>query len=370
MPWSDRPERTSFVALPDTQFYAQDFPATFDAQTQWIVDRQDDLNIGMVFHCGDITNRNTAAQWANALRSMNILRGRVPFQLSQGNHDCGTNGSADNRSSLMSSYFPVTTLAAQPTFGGVQTPLKSENSYNLFTAAGRKWISIGLEWGPRDEVVAWANSVLAAHRDRLAIIVVHAYMNNDNTRLDRTVRLTGGNPYSYPTASLPGGVNDGGDLWRELVSLHPNVMFVFSGHISGEGRLSSTTPFGNVVHQVLADYQSRANGGEGYLRVMDLAANSSVVRFRTYSPTLDRYLTSTTSQFTLDLVTAPGFEGRACVADVSPRFRPDERLDIFDILRFFELFGEGHTDADVNRDLRTDIFDVLGFFEVFGAGCA
>src|SRR5690606_35293408 len=105
---------------------------------------------------------------------------------------------------------------------------------------------------------------------------------DDDTRMDHLAGEYNGSPYSYGTAGLAGGTNDGGDIWRNLVSLHPNTVLVMSGHITGEGRLSSETPYGNVVHQMLIDYQGRPNGGAGYLRLIELFAGSDLMRFRTY----------------------------------------------------------------------------------------
>lgn len=361
---------TTFVALPDTQIYAQDFPDTFTAQTQWIVDNREARNIAAVFHLGDITNRNTVAQWQNAQRSLGLLHGVVPYILSQGNHDTGTNGSANNRASLMSSYFPQWRYETLETFGGTMEPAKTENTYHLFEAAGRKWIAIALEWGPRDVAVEWANGLLAEHRDRLAIIVTHAYMYRDNTRMDQRVRDYPGTPYNYGTSQLPGGTSDGGDLYRELVSRHPTVMFAMSGHISGEGRLFTITPFGNGVHEVLADYQNRPGGGEGYLRLLEILPDGRTVVVRTYSPLLDSSLTGPTSQFTLTLRTAEGYTGAACDGDLAPGQVPDGRLDVFDIMAFFRLFVARHELMDRNGDGSWDLFDILSYFEAFSAGCA
>ena len=54
----------SLVLLPDTQNYTREiYGATrdiFTAQTQWIVDHKDELNIAFVLHEGDITDQNIA----------------------------------------------------------------------------------------------------------------------------------------------------------------------------------------------------------------------------------------------------------------------------------------------------------------------
>jgi len=45
-------EDFTIVVLPDTQFYSESYPATFAAQTQWIVDNKDAMNIVYVAHEG------------------------------------------------------------------------------------------------------------------------------------------------------------------------------------------------------------------------------------------------------------------------------------------------------------------------------
>jgi len=50
----------------------------------------------------------------------------------------------------------------------------------------------------------------------------------------------------------------------------------------------------------LADYQGRANGGEGWLRILEFSPSNNVVRVKTFSPTLDRYETDADSEFTVD----------------------------------------------------------------------
>lgn len=308
---ADQPEPLPFVEgswtlvlLPDTQLYAQDHPEIFASQTRWIAENRDSRKIAFVLHEGDITNQNTPAQWGNARWAMSFLDGVVPYALAPGNHDYGPGGNASTRETLMNAFFPVAIFEDLPTFGGVFEKDKLDNSYHLFSAGRRDWLAIALEWGPRDEVVEWANEVLHKYPKRTAMIVTHAYMYSDDTRYDHNSRPEHHwNPHAYPTAKLPGGVNDGQDLWDKLVSGHKNIAFVFSGHVlnDGVGRLSSKGVNGNVVHQLLANYQMRPEGGEGYLRLVEFLPDGRTVQVKTYSPYLDKYLTDGQQQFTLEL---------------------------------------------------------------------
>lgn len=67
----------------------------------------------------------------------------------------------------------------------------------------------------------------------------------------------------------------------------------------------------------------------------------------------------------LDRLELDVFVEASCAADLTG----DGVANIFDILRFFDLFGAGDASADLAADGSLDIFDILAFFEVFGAGC-
>lgn len=301
----------TLVLLPDTQIYAMKHPDIFASQTRWIAENYEKRNIAFVLHEGDITNNNNPTQWGNARWAMSLLDGVVPYALAPGNHDCGPNGSASTRDTLLSVFFPVALYEDLPTFGGVFEKGKLDNSYHLFTAGGRDWLVLALEWGPRDEVVEWANQILEKYPRRTAMFVTHAYLYFDETRYDHTTRADQSwNPHGYATAKLSGGVNDGEELWQKLVSRHRNVAFVFNGHVIGDGagRLTSTGVHGNIVHQLLANYQMRQQGGEGYLRLLEFLPDGNTVQVKTYSPHLDEYLTDDQQQFVLEL--APAADAR------------------------------------------------------------
>ena len=61
----------------------------------------------------------------------------------------------------------------------------------------------------------------------------------------------------------------------------------------------SDTFNGNTVYTLLADYQSRTNGGDGWLRILEFSPANNEIRVKTFSPTLAQYETDADSQFTL-----------------------------------------------------------------------
>ena len=246
----------TIVALPDTQFFsAETFGSRreiFTAQTQWIVDHKDELNIALVLHEGDITDGNTAREWTNARTSMSLLDGVVPYVLAVGNHD-GL-GSSQNQTALFNQFFPLSKFQNLPTFGGVFESNRMDNCYHLFSAGGVDWLVLSLEFGPRDSVLAWASQIVANYPNRRVIVDTHAHVYFDNTLLGSSTNQSA-TPTSY------GRMNNGTDVWEKFLRHYANMGFVFCGHISGAGRLVGVGDYGNQVFQMLACYQEYLLGG-------------------------------------------------------------------------------------------------------------
>jgi hypothetical protein len=82
--------------------------------------------------------------------------------------------------------------------------------------------------------------------------------------------------------------NDGQELWEKLVSQYANISLVLSGHVtawSGVGRRIDYGVSGNLVNQIVSDYQAYPNGGDGWLRIMRFRPSQNRVDVETFSPT-------------------------------------------------------------------------------------
>lgn len=300
------PGSWTIAVLPDTQYYARSYPEVFESQTKWIAAHAKERNIQYVLHLGDITADNLEPQWEVARRAMSRLDGVVPYALVGGNHDYGPKGNSANRETFFNQYFPVTDYEKWPTFGGAMEPGKIDNTYHLFEAGGRKWIVLAMEWAPRDEAVAWADQVLTAHPDRYGILITHAYLYADDTRYDwaKYGRRQSATPHYYGLTHPPGTGNDGEELWQKLVSRHPRMVLTINGHVLQDGvaRLSSRGVHGNVVHQMLVNYQRmRPQQGNGFLRLLEFLPDGETIQVRSYSPVWDTYKTDTQNQFLLKM---------------------------------------------------------------------
>ena len=67
-------------------------------------------------------------------------------------------------------------------------------------------------------------------------------------------------------------------------------MFTINGHVLGDGlgRLSTATPGGREIPQVLVNFQMRPKGGDGWLRLLEFKNDKKTIEVYDYSPTRDQ----------------------------------------------------------------------------------
>jgi len=145
----------TLIALPDSQYYALDYPQLITTMIQWIVDNKEVENIAFVLHEGDLTHQNTESEWTNEDTSISLLDGVVPYAICPGNHDTPT--------TKFNLHFPVSRFQGYSWFGGVYEDNKIDNAYYSFRAGGTDWLIIALEYNPRDSALEWANTIAEAN---------------------------------------------------------------------------------------------------------------------------------------------------------------------------------------------------------------
>ncbi len=302
----DAPEGTWTLAVfPDSQSLTRLHPEVFIRQAEWVAAHRESHDIRFVVHLGDITDHNLPEQWENTRKAMDVLKNAgVPYSLLPGNHDLGERGRATDRSTLLNDYFKP---ADYSNSGRVLyfEPGKLENTAHSIETPGGDFLIISLEFGPRDEVLEWADRVAADHPGHTIIAVTHAYTYSDDTRYDfaKFGDKQAWNPLTYPLAKS-GSVNDAEGIWQKLLSRHGNIRFMLSGHVlnDGTGRLATPGKAGQDVHQILSNYQhgvkpDRPFHGGGFFRLMRFLPDRKTVRVKTYSPWLDQWLTGPDQQF-------------------------------------------------------------------------
>jgi Bacterial Ig domain/Carboxypeptidase regulatory-like domain/Abnormal spindle-like microcephaly-assoc'd, ASPM-SPD-2-Hydin len=160
----------------------------------------------------------------------------------------------------------------------------------VLTINGKQYLFLMLEYIPRTTSLNWAASIVKANPDKEVIVVTHSYMFYDNTRVD-----------PCDTQDLGGTDNNGELVWSSFARKYPNVIMVVSGHITTglAGRRADLGVSGNLVNQMLSNYQVLPNGGDGWLRILDFHPSGNTISVQTYSPYLNLSKTDSANQFTI-----------------------------------------------------------------------
>lgn len=158
----------TIIVLPDTQFYSQNHPQIFAAQTRWIAGNASARNVRFVLGVGDIVNNGSEeAQWRNADAAIRTLDDAgVDYALPVGNHDYRYSKPSLRVAPLFNKYFGPQRYAGKSYYRGQYPAGSNENFYVTFDAAGRKYLVLLLEFYPRRAALDWAESVIAQFPDR------------------------------------------------------------------------------------------------------------------------------------------------------------------------------------------------------------
>lgn len=282
----------TIVMLPDTQFYSEKFPRYFRDQTKWIVENTGKENIVFVTHAGDIVQSGgrQRSEWKVADECMSMLDGVVPWGVAIGNHDY--DNFAKGLGKTFARHFGPRRFQNRSWYGGASP--NGLNSYQLFTGGGMRFLILHLEMNVPDKAITWAKGILGKHPGLPTIVTTHAYLNPKSK--------------NRPTAPWGGKKrrargNSAQAVWAKLISLNPQIFMVLNGHYANppEYHQTSTNRAGRKVIEVVADYQSRPNGGNGWLRLIRFDPEEGKIRFTTYSPSLKKFETDANSRFSLPL---------------------------------------------------------------------
>jgi len=286
----------SFAVVGDTQVLCQKYPEKMETIYDWLIANKDSKKIAHVFGLGDITeewgNAKSEAEWIKAQQYISKLDGVLPYSLVRGNHD---------ETSFFQKYFANKTYMSQ--FDGFMIDGDIRNAYKTFTAGSTDYMVFTLDYGPSDEALAWANEVIASHPNHKVIITTHCYLFRDGTTLS-TGDITPPNDGSDVDSSPLRSYNDGQQMWEKLVSKHPNIVLVMSGHDPCEDivTLQSQGAHGSVVTQMLIDPQGMdaAKGGTAMVCMLYFSKDGTQMEVEWYSVDKEQYYKNK-NQFTLDL---------------------------------------------------------------------
>ncbi|HPE76070.1 MAG TPA: metallophosphoesterase [Draconibacterium sp.] len=259
------------------------------------------FKVKAVLQVGDVTNFNSRPEWEKAQKIFSKFDNKIDFITTTGNHDYGDDGTCNNRNTYFSEYF---NFSNNPT--GVTTFQKNkfENTYLRINIHNKPFQIFTLEFGPRDKVVLWADSIAKANPNVSGMLMTHAYLFKDKQRFnfqDKSLKQKN-SPEDYknlfPKFGI-GNVNDGEEIWNKLVFPNSSLKFVFCGHQTGDyvGNLISKNKANTEVLQLMFNTQAFPNGGDGWIQIMEFFDDKKTVGLKTYSAFYNTWKTDLYHQY-------------------------------------------------------------------------
>jgi len=163
---------------------------------------------------------------------------------------------------------------------------QSRNNFQLISAGGNDFLMLHLDWTVPGPALDWAQRVIDEHPGRRVLITTHIFMDADGRITDEVFvdRADGHSPRQ---------------IMNELVLPNCEVFLVLAGHFAGEAHDTRTNACGDPVHFVTVNFQSRDNGGDGWLRYLTFDPATDTIHNTTYSPVRERFERDADSDFDL-----------------------------------------------------------------------
>nr|WP_253183696.1 MULTISPECIES: metallophosphoesterase [unclassified Curtobacterium] len=261
--------RFTVAVMPDTQYMfdgAAVDQAPMRASLEYVVREQARHNTVFLVHLGDLTQNGAASEMRASGAVFDVLdRAGAPYSVLAGNHDVDSSTDDQRGRTPYLDVFGPQRFRKAP--GWIGSSPDGYNTAHRFTAAGREWVVLALDWRTSASGLAWASSVLAARPHAPVILTTHALVDSD---------ASGGaafDPY-------------GQQLWDSFISKHDQVFLTLNGHYWGPGRTTAKNAVGHDVALHLTNYQNRYYGGAAMIRLYHVDLERNVIDVETLSPFL------------------------------------------------------------------------------------
>lgn len=280
----------SLAIVGDTQTVTYQNPELLKNIYSWIVENKDAKNIQYVIGLGDITEygvdvghanydeTRANAEWAAAKEAISLMDGKIPYSLIRGDGHDGIE--------LFNQYFGNHSGYTDNIAGYLEEG-RIDNVYHTFKIGNVDYLLLSLDHGTKDNVLEWANEVVAAHPAHRVIVTTHEYIRRDGSMI-----VTG---ESGAASAYDPNNNNAEVLWGDFLSKHPNIFMVLCGHVDSDDVVVSKQigDYGNEVTQILVDPQTMdaeyGQGSKGMVAMLYFSEDGENVQVEYYSTLKDTY---------------------------------------------------------------------------------
>jgi hypothetical protein len=280
-PDQDSP-RFTLAVMPDTQFLYWGTQGSINPEPQeesfrYVIansGKGSAGNVGFMAHLGDLTEDAAASSFQYVGQAFNIMDASgAAYSVLAGNHDVSgddTRGSTPYLQTMGPQRFK-----ASKTFAGADS--SGYNTAHVFTAGGREWLLLALDWRTSSNGFAWANQFIKSNPGLPVIVTSHEIAGP----------TYGDNVYPYQSGDAENDAalsSYGQRVWNELINENDQVFLTLNGHYWPPGRTTLQIAAGNDVHVHITNYQNRYFGGAAMLRLYHFDLLRNTIDVETLSP--------------------------------------------------------------------------------------
>ena len=271
------------AVIGDIQEYTgnADLMPYYAATLEWIYSQKlQGMNIQSVLMTGDVTSNNLPAQYEMFYETTLPLAEIVPYIAFLVKHDYKWNEECEIENRQQTPFSKYTSFKLTDSL--VVERFEKHRMENVIVKNyiwGKPYYILSLEFGPRQEVLAWANAYVENHPELNFILLTHEYLSRDGERIARNSYAE--RQFRNTTCSSPE------HLWQNLIRAYDNISWVICGHNGFHAQMFSENDKGRLVPQVLFNLQYQKNGGNGLLQLWEFPQKSDSAIVRIYN-TIER----------------------------------------------------------------------------------
>lgn len=281
----------SFMVIGDTQIVTSEHPDKLKNIYDYVLDNVESKKVKHVFGVGDITDRDATSEWWTATEQISRLDGVVPYSVIRGNHDIYSANKKLSNKSYFDDYFGTDDCFYSDEYvdcyKGDGNAFKARNTVHEFSAGGRDYLVICLDYGADNDILNWASDICYSHPNDNVIISTHAYLASNGGYYDSSK----GSP---PSRDYGETANNGDEIWEKFVIHHENIVMVVCGH-DPTGNIvlrQSEGEMGNIVSEILVDPQgldASSMGPAGMVATFYVSGDGKTVTVEYYSTVKNKY---------------------------------------------------------------------------------